>query len=227
MHSILARCQQSVPLTRTLLNKNMSKLAKEHPDDPLNVFVDDTAMVCSFPEWSAVQDTLAACLIQFARCVKLVNLSLSPKTVIKLGLALQKELTSHNIIFNIVLCWCHEHVPASIPNRCRSRWPMGHGLRRRLLFFLFVFFLFFLFAFGAFRDPLANDKFHPLIPLGIPSGIHGFSAMLCFSPYQSCESAAWNTMVSTLVRLELRFQGCCFESVDDILKPEIAKTSRD
>ena len=105
-HSILAGCQQSVALTRALLNKNMSKLAKEHPDAPPCVFVDDTAMVCSFPKWSQVQNTLAACLIQFAKCVRRLNLSLSPKAVLavsdfKLGKSLQKELELHGIFFNI------------------------------------------------------------------------------------------------------------------------------
>ena len=104
-HSILAGCQQSVPLTRALLNKNMSKRAKEHPKAPPNVFVDDTSMACSFPRWSSVQNTLAPCSIQFAKCVKSLNLALSPKAVLsvshsKLGVSLQKELMEHGIFFN-------------------------------------------------------------------------------------------------------------------------------
>jgi len=105
-HSILAGCQQSVPLTRALLNKKMSQLAKDHPKAPPNVFVDDTSMACSAPRWSTVQNTLAPCLIQFAKCVESLNLSLSPKAVLsvshsKLGVSLQKELKEQGIIFNV------------------------------------------------------------------------------------------------------------------------------
>ena len=104
--SILAGCKQSIPMTRTLLYNLMCKLSKKHPNAPPQVFVDDTSMSARNPRWSTVLNRLAPCILDFAKGVKELELSLSSKAMLvashpKLAKMLQHELANHDIEFKI------------------------------------------------------------------------------------------------------------------------------
>ena len=114
-HSILAGCRQSVPLTRALLKGEMSRIAELHKRDMSyeeglvalpKVFVDDTSMACKATDPSQVQSSLVNVLLHFAKSVKRLNLSLSPKAMLSIShpsiaKTLQKELKQYNLHFNL------------------------------------------------------------------------------------------------------------------------------
>ena len=105
-HSILAGCEQSCPPTKALLKRTNEELETNHPRAPPKLYVDDTSMICKEATWSAVQDTLAPCLIRFAKSANKLNLSLSPKANLvtncpTLSLKLKRELEFYNICFKI------------------------------------------------------------------------------------------------------------------------------
>ena len=93
-------------MTRTLLFNLMCKLTKKHPHAPPQVFVDDTSMSSRNSRWSIVLNRLAPCILDFAKGVKELELSLSSKAMLvashpKLAKMLQHEFANHGIEFQI------------------------------------------------------------------------------------------------------------------------------
>ena len=102
--SILAGCRQSVAMTRALLLRLMRRLATEHSSCPPAVHVDDTCMQKYGNDIPQVTNAIAPCILQFAKGVKKLGLTLSPKGVIvssaaKVSAALCKEFQENGIIF--------------------------------------------------------------------------------------------------------------------------------
>jgi len=104
IHSILAGCKFSVALTRVYLMRDMMLLDKNHKEANTKLFVDDTSMQATGDSIDSVCDILVPAVVDFARKVKKLRLSLSPKAVIsanskKLSNILHQELSNYQLTF--------------------------------------------------------------------------------------------------------------------------------
>ena len=100
--SILAGCKQSVPFTRILLKRFLTRIIEKNPLAKTKAFVDDVSILAFSARWGSVQNILAPALLDFAKGISNLNLIMSPKSTLvtshkTLSRQLIRELNTHGI----------------------------------------------------------------------------------------------------------------------------------
>jgi hypothetical protein len=102
--SILAGCRFSVPFTRNYLYRSLTQVVDMYPEANLSLFVDGTAMQAYGYTCNEVCHALVPAEVSFARKVRKLRLSLSPKAALSssspaLQKLLARELSSYGLKF--------------------------------------------------------------------------------------------------------------------------------